>query len=139
MLREYTISEQVEFFNDDFFIERLKRETTQAIGFLLLTKSDCGRLSDFMVKNGYGYISESTLYRMFFQFGKHKPYKHTLELLCRFLGYKNLHHFIEEQSLLRDKLCANGVSHSIESSLLYNCIETSSYKALDAYFERISE
>lgn len=122
---------------DDFIMTQLKRKIVDSIGYVLLTKSDCSRLSETISKKGFGNISESTLYRLFFQSGKHKPYKHTIDILSNFLGYDSFNQFIEETNHLRDKFLTGGISNNIESSLLFNCIETSSYKALASYFDNI--
>ena len=70
---------------DQFSLDQLKFAILEKIGYNITTKPDCAKLSDLIAKNGYGRISESTLYRLFFQFKKHRPYKSTLDILCKFI------------------------------------------------------
>lgn len=126
--------------SDDFFLDQLKKRLSKAAGYSICSKADCAKLSETILNGGFGNISQSTLYRLFFQQGKHKPYKHTKDLLCSFLGYRNSEDFnIEIQNLGRNS-CENEKGIDVgncKNSLLFNCIETSSYKPLNKYFDRI--
>ena len=94
---------------DQFAIDRLRYELLRKVGWSICSKPDCAQLSDLMVKGGYGQISESTLYRLFFKFEKHRPYKNTLDTLCQYLGYEDSLDFIEQLSEHREALHHNGM------------------------------
>jgi hypothetical protein len=124
-----------------FDIDRLKLKLLKKIGWAVSTKPDCAKLSDIINKSGSGHISESTLYRIFFQFEKHKPYKHTLDILCQFLDYKDSNHFKEEISESRQQLHLSGINTLTNKSngLLYYSIQHTAKNPLLDFFEETSE
>ncbi len=126
---------------DQFTLDRLKFELFEKIGFGISTKPDCAKLSDLILKSGHGHISESTLYRLFFQFEKHSPYKSTLDILVRFMGYNDSNGFIEKLSELRQQLHFSGINTSRNKSngLLFYCVEYPAKKPLLEFFEETNE
>lgn len=126
---------------DQFAINRLRFELLKKIGWSISQKQDCKHLSDLIIQSGFGLISESTLYRLFFQFKKHSPYKHTLDILCKFLGYTDSIEFTEKLLQDRDGLHHNGVftQNSHTKSLLFYCIEHKAKNPLLGFFEEVNE
>lgn len=126
---------------DQFTIDRLRLELLQKLGWTISNKPDCEKLSQNILLSGLGRISESTLYRIFFQFEKHSPYKNTLDILCQFLGYKDSFDFAEQLQQQRHELHHSGITteHQHKKSLLFSCIEYSAKKPLTDFFEETSE
>ncbi len=126
---------------DQFALDKLKLSLLEKIGFNISTKPDCAKLSDFIIESGHGHISESTLYRLFFQFEKHKPYKGTLDILCRFMGYKDSIEFIEKLAESRQQLhfCGINTLTSKSNGLLFYCLENTSKNPLLDFFEETYE
>jgi hypothetical protein len=126
---------------DQFAIDRLRLGLFKKIGWSISNKPDCAQLSDLISQSGFGQISESTLYRLFFQFDKHSPYKHTLDILCKFLGYTDSLDFTEKLMQDREELHYNGIFTQKErkKSLLFSCIEHTTKNPLLDFFEEVSE
>ena len=111
---------------DSFALEKLKIKLSEKIGWVIANKPDCAKLSDIINADGYGQLSETTLYRIFFLFDKHQPYKHTLDILCRFIGYKDCIDFLENIQQQKEQLHFNGIQTDRSSgrNLLYYCRNT---------------
>jgi hypothetical protein len=126
---------------DQFALDKLKLALLEKIGYKISTKPDCTKLSDLIMESGHGHISESTLYRLFFQFEKHSPYKSTLDILCQFMGYKDSIEFIEKLADSRQQLHFKGINTSSSESngLLFYCIEHKAKKVLSDFFKEINE
>jgi hypothetical protein len=126
---------------DQYAIDNLKIKLTERLGYVLSTKPDCAKLSELLLASGEGYLSESTIYRLFFQSNKYKPYKNSLDILCRFVGFKDSVGFLEYLSVYRDILHRNGIN-TIDNStnnLLYYCIEDESSRVLNRYFDSLHD
>jgi hypothetical protein len=110
---------------DQFTLDRLKFELLKKIGWSVSTKPDCAKLSILIVENGNGYVSESTLYRLFFQSEKYKPYKSTLDIICQFLDYKDSNEFVEKLAESRLQLHFSGINTlpTKKNGLLFYSIE----------------
>jgi hypothetical protein len=67
---------------DAYALECLKIKLCDVVHFIVASKPDCAKLSELIAKSGVGYVSESTLYRLFFQPEHHAPYKNTLDILA---------------------------------------------------------
>ena len=67
------------------------------------------KLSELIEENGFGRVSGSTLYRLFFHHEKHKIYKNTLDILCKFLDYEDSLDLTEQLTEQRKELHHNGV------------------------------
>ena len=126
---------------DQFAIDQLKLELLKKIGWSISNKPDCAQLSYLIFKSGCGQISESTLYRLFFQVNKHRPYKNTLDILCRYLGYSDSIEFNENLIRHREALNQNGIyrSEGSNKSLLFTCIEHTAKRPLIHFFEEVNE
>ena len=126
---------------DGFSLDRLKSELLGKINYSILTKPDCTKLSNIIVESGKGYISESTLYRLFFQFEKHHPNKSTLDIICRFLEYKDGNEFIEKLAESRLELHYNGINTlpNKNNGLLFYSIEHTAKGPLTEFFEETNE
>lgn len=122
-----------------FAIDSIKIKLSQKIGFTIYNKSDCAKLSELIEKKGGGRVSESTLYRLFFQSEKHKPYKNTLDIICDFLGYKTSIEFFNTLNDEYDLLGMSGITSSRNShqSLIYHCIQRESFEPLFDFFDGI--
>ncbi|MFN7327679.1 MAG: hypothetical protein ACK5SQ_13950 [Chitinophagales bacterium] len=63
-------------------------------GIYISNKNDCRAISQLIQKEKIGYLSESTLYRLFLsKTNQHRPYKNTYELLSIFCGFKSWNDF----------------------------------------------
>lgn len=126
---------------DEYFIQILKVKLSEKIGFIISNKPDCAKLSETISQKGNEYISESTIYRFFFQSDKHVPYKNTLNIICRYIGHKDVFEFIKFLNDEKRMLYLNGISTNTNSSnnLLFHCIKNNSFKALYDFFESFDE
>jgi hypothetical protein len=126
---------------DQFALDRLKFELLEKIGFKISTKPDCAKLSDLIIESSCGHVSESTIYRLFFQFEKHHPFKSTLDILCRFIGYKDSYEFIEKLAESRQELHFSGINTEPNKSngLLFYCIEHTAKNPLIDFFQETNE
>lgn len=126
---------------DQFALDRLRFELSGKIGFNISTKPDCVKISGLILESGHGYISESTLYRLFFQIKRHNPYKSTLDIVCQFIGYKDSIEFDEKLAESRRQLHFSGINTSSGKSngLLFYCIEHTSKRPLVDFFEETNE
>ena len=124
---------------DQYALDSLKRKLSDKLGFVIASKPDCAKLALLISQSGAGYISESTLYRIFFHNYKKSAYKSTLDLLCKFLGFIDCFDFLERINVTRGMLHHNGVSATdgAHKSLLYHCIEHGSFKPLSSFFDSI--
>ena len=124
---------------DDYTLECLKQKLADKIGFSIAGKPDCAKLSALILNQNSEYISETTLYRLFFQQGKHKPYKNTLDILSAFVGFSDSLELVAKMH--SEKTSANfhpiaGENHTTHS-LLYHCLENAAYKPLSDYFDAL--
>lgn len=103
-------------------------------GLSLNSKADCNKLSNTISSGQFGYVSVSTLYRIFvLKSKKHNPYKHTLDILCTFAGYKDAVNFFESE---KENSKRNLLSYrSTSESLLYYSFKNESYNVLHDYFD----
>jgi hypothetical protein len=125
---------------DTYAIERLKLRMYDVTQFVVLNKPDCAKLSELITSSGYGYVSVSTLYRLFFQSEQHLPYKNTLDILCRFIGYHDCMDFLDDINKHRETMYQSGIQvGSQENSLLYYAIENKAEKTLSDFFEGVSD
>jgi hypothetical protein len=74
---------------DEYALEHLKFKFSEKIGFIISNRPDCHKLSEIINQSGNGSVSDTTIYRLFFSSKKHSPFKHTMDILAMFLGYKN--------------------------------------------------
>jgi hypothetical protein len=124
---------------DRFATDRLRAKLSDKIGYHLTNKPDCAKLSDLLVENGFSYLSESTLYRFFFLPDRHTPYKNTLDVLCRFVGYRDSPDFLDRLVPERTMLHENGINTlgPTSNSLLFYSIEHQSESPLLDFFSQM--
>lgn len=124
---------------DFYAIDSLKNRLMAKTSFAIANKTDCARLSELIAQNGTGYLSETTLYRIFFQPGKHSPYRNTLDILCQFIGFKDSLDFLESINFTRELVQSNGLINENNSfkTLLFFCVENKSFKPLANFFDAI--
>jgi hypothetical protein len=124
----------------DSQINLLKQKVLIQAGFNITTKSDCVKLSKFLLNTGVGYISETTIYRLFLKDdNKHAPYKSTLDILCNFIGYADLSLFIESNLVDYGFIKDYNFSDTTLDFLFYSCIKNNNFKSLFEYFEKIED
>jgi hypothetical protein len=126
---------------DLFCLNKLKLELFNKIGWTISNKPDCVKLSEIIAQSGHGQLSDSTIYRLFFRFEEHRPYKHTLDILCKFLSFNDSVDFIQKLEVNRKKLHVNGINtiKNKNHSLLFYCIEHTSKKALSDFLDLANE
>lgn len=126
---------------DEYALERLKFKLSEKIGFIVSNRPDCHKLSEIINQSGCGYISDTTIYRMFFSSKKHSPFKHTMDILAMFLGYKNSIELLEHINSTRNSLDYNGINttHNHRHDLMFYCIENGAYKPLMDYFNSLED
>lgn len=117
-------------------VNKLKQQVINKAGFAILTKPDCLRLSNLFLSAGAGYISETTIYRIFLkEENLHVPYKSTLDILCKFLGYNDILEYIITLNDSNNYLLNKNVSDIAFDNLLVSCIKNQNFKTLSDYFE----
>ena len=121
-----------------FTLSELKSQIAIKLCFPIRSKSDCGKLSEILVKDGYGSISVTTIYRLFVNFNGIIPYQNTLDTLAKFIGFPCWSDFVENIEINNPKY---SISPQIEisNSLLFHCIENEANKPLNAFFESIED
>lgn len=127
-----------DFLFDESTAHQLKVELWQKKGFRIFSKSDCNQLRDQIFKEGLGYLSESTLYRLFLSPKLHKPYFSTLNIIARFLDYPDYLSFYESISIASNLKLSYGM-HQPKNSLLFYSIESETKKPLLHFFEALTE
>lgn len=127
-----------EFLFDKSIAKQLKVELWQKKGLRIFSKSDCNQLRDQIFNEGLGYLSESTLYRLFLSPKFHKPYFNTLNILARFLNYPDYLSFYESISITSNLNLSFGI-HRAKNSLLFFTIKTETKKPLSNFFEALTE
>lgn len=80
------------------YIQSLKKEVADKYCLPLSTSADFKRLSLAIVESGIGYLSQSTLKRLW-GYVKDTPAKHltTLDILSRYVGYDDFHSFCKDR------------------------------------------
>jgi hypothetical protein len=127
-----------EFLFDESIAHQLKVELWQKKGLRIFSKSDCNQLRDQIFKEGLGYLSESTLYRLFLSQKFHKPYFNTLNIIARFLNYPDYLSFYESISIASNLKVRLGLNQ-YKNSILFFTIENETYKPLSYFFEALHE
>lgn len=126
---------------DEYALDCLKSKVSEKIGYQISNRPDCLKLSEIISKKGIGYISDTTIYRLFFYNGKHKPYRYTTDILSIFAGYKNSHDFLDSINATRETLYQQGINttEKINKNLIFYCIQNETYKPLIDYFDSLEE
>jgi len=126
---------------DDYTLGCLAKAIAGKIGFVIAGKPDCARLSALILKQTHAYLSEATLYRLFFQAGKYRPYKSTLDILCAFVGFSDSFHFLAQAQSEKNLMAlpSSASRNEVGNTLIYHCIENESHTALWDYFDSLEE
>ena len=80
---------------NSFTLLELKSQIEVKLCFPISGKPDCAKLSEILLVEGYGGVSETTLYRLFVNYSGIVPYKNTLDILVNYIGYPTWEHFLE--------------------------------------------
>ena len=121
-----------------FTLSELKSQIAVKLRFPIIGKPDCFKLSEILLKEGYGSVSVTTLYRLFINYNGIIPYQNTLDMLVNYIGYSCWSDFVE-------KIEVKNYSHSINqqndvtNTLIYHCIASGATKPLNAFFESIED
>lgn len=123
-----------------FGILELKSQIEVKLCFRITSKPDCRKLSEVLLLEGFGSVSETTLYRLFLNYSGIVPYKNTLDILVAYIGFPSWEDFSEainnnNQNNLKI-INKQGIN---ENGLLYQCIALEADKPLQAYFESLSD
>ena len=93
-------------------LQRMCRELESAVGKPLQTSRDFDCLSRMIAERMRERISPTTLKRLWGYLNEeNNPRKYTLNLLSRFLGYRDFEHFNQQQGVVQ--------SGFVESAVLY--------------------
>ncbi len=117
-------------------------------GIYISTKNDCRIISQLIVNEKVGFLSESTLYR-FFLYPSHtsKPYKNTYNVLAKFCGYPDWNTFLQyydsNQMYNDPKFINHSINIVIENFVvnenfnplieIYNTLEKENYKTKEFF------
>ena len=124
---------------NSFSILELKSQLEAKLRFPISGKPDCAKLSDILVVEGYGSISETTLYRLFINYNGLIPYRHTLTVLVQYIGYSSWESYFEIINNEHEFNFKIINKQNNTNGLLYHCMEQEANKPLLAYFESLSE
>ena len=125
---------------NSFTLLELKSQIEVKLCFPISGKPDCAKLSEILLVEGYGGVSETTLYRLFVNYSGIVPYKNTLDILVNYIGYPTWEHFLEAiENTSPDNLTIINKQVINEKGLLYQCIALEADKPLQAYFESLSD
>lgn len=119
---------------------QLKKAICEKLGFSIKTTPDCIKLHELILDADVGYISVTTLYRIFLNSSKTKPYQSTINILYKYLGFHNQEEFISyvdnqtNQSKIQFKERDN-----FKNELLYHCINLNAFKPIDNLFDTLKE
>lgn len=105
-------------------IDRLRQEVEKAISRRISTPADYSYLSERLVETGCGYVSPTTLKRLWGYINDtcsiYTPGNFTLRILCNFLGFSEMEDFIEASSSLQSM---EYTGHFVESRSLGDGVE----------------
>jgi len=123
-----------------FSLLELKSQIQVKLCFPINSKPDCKKLSEILLLEGFGSVSETTLYRLFVNYSGIVPYKNTLNILVNYIGYPTWENFREAiENVSPESLTIINKQAINENGLLYQCIALEADKPLQAYFESLSD
>ncbi len=119
---------------------QLKVEIYDKIGFKINNTSDCIKLHELILAADVGYISVTTLYRIFLNSSKTKPYQNTINILYKYLGFQNQEEFIKHIDTQNNpsKTQVKEKEYN-KNELLYHCIDLHAFKPLDNLFDSLKK
>ena len=114
----------------------LKKKVELEFGTPILSKKDCLHLSLLIQNRIKENISQSTIYRLFFQSEKHHPYQHTLDTIAKFCGYESMSELLND--LRRDSFLATSIGAEIDykkisQNLLFQCVQNQEFNSISSY------
>jgi hypothetical protein len=130
--------------NKTILLEAIYKKT----GIYITTKNDCRFISQLILSEKVGTLSESTLYRFFlYKTEITKPYKNTYDVLAKFCGYPDWNTFLKyydfnflfnEPTFLNNSInivIENYVINEKFDSLIdiFDTLETENYKTKEFY------
>jgi hypothetical protein len=125
---------------DSFTLLELKSQIGVKLRFPINSKPDCKKLSEILLLEGFGSVSETTLYRLLVNYSGIVPYKNTLNILVNYIGYPTWENFREViENVSPESLTIINKQAINENGLLYQCIALEADKPLQAYFESLSD
>lgn len=120
----------------EFQFSILKKKVEMEYGLNIHSKNDCLGLSKEIHARTKENISQSTIYRLFFQLDKHHPYQHTLDTIAAYCGYKSIQSLlndIHQDKKISESLGANWNFHEMKHSLLFRCISNQEFLSITDY------
>ena len=123
---------------NNFTLSELKSQIAIKLCFQIVGKPDCIKLSEILLKEGYGSISVTTLYRLFVNFNGIIPYQNTLNVLSNFIGYSCWEDFIKKNEVKNPNYTVSQ-QKDISNNLIFHCISSGATKPLTSFFESIEE
>jgi hypothetical protein len=126
---------------DFYIIDKIKAALARKIGYVITTKLDCKKLSEIILSEGIGYISESTLYRLLLQSTDKNYYKSTLDIISVFLGFNNSKDLIDSLNNIKYHTIFNGINliPTSKKNLLYYNIEGNNFHTLHHFFDSLDD
>ncbi len=123
---------------NELTLSELKSEIALKLRFSINGKPACSKLSEILLKEGYGYLSVATLYRIFVNFEGITPYQNTLNILVNFIGYDCWPDFVNKIEVKNHNYSINE-QKDVTSTLIFHCIESGATTALHSFFESIND
>jgi len=123
---------------NSYTLSELKSQLSVKLRFPIIGKPDCFKLSQNLLKEGYGSVSVTTLYRLFINYNGIIPYQNTLDILVNYIGYSSWSDFVGKIEVLNYNYSINQ-QKNVTNTLIYHCIESSAIKPLNAFFESIEK
>jgi len=123
---------------NSFTLSELKSQIAAKLRFPIIGKPDCSLLSDILFKEGFGSISDTTLYRLFVNFNGIIPYQNTLNVLVNYIGYSCWSDFVSKIEVKNYNHTTNK-QNKASNSLIFHCIENGETKPLITFFESIED
>lgn len=100
-------------------LERLKKEVENYVSFPIVTPDDFDRLANTIQEEGCGYVSATTLKRIWGYIKDtgtdYQPSAYSLRTLCNFIGFKDMENFSQSAFTIQSK---EYTGNFVESRLL---------------------
>lgn len=118
----------------------IKKKVELEFGTPILSKKDCLLLSSLIQSRIKENISQSTIYRLFFQSEKHHPYQHTLDTIAMFCGYESISNLLTD--MRRDSILATSIGAEIDykkisQNLLFQCVQNQEFNSISSYLDSL--
>jgi hypothetical protein len=108
-------------------------------GIYISNKNDCKAVSELIQQEKLGYLSESTLYRLFLsKNNRHQPYPNTLNVLAIFCGFKSWNQFLSFTHRTYEDHDGRYFQQSLESVVRY-FVANSKHTSLIDLFDSVAQ